>query len=297
MQKKISKLKAYRFRILSGVLFLFFLTSTWLMFYQKPEYPEELHISLQEQLKAIIQEKLLEQKPLVRNFRFKTIWTQSTYKRGQISAHFKYSFDDNDQLNLSVEGKALMNRKEVGADDKYDLWSVDNIEINNTKLKFQEPVTLFSVSEKFEEDTEESTEDSMKLEEGNQNEDTSTQETLGEDLNEKELEKKEQDIQEEKIFNDSSAQDKLKLEKTKEHPAQGEPEKDEIRLQEKINQLKDKEQSELEQSDEKKKNKEIKTDQHSGKSDETEKSGKIDKSSETEKPEKTDDSPSGLKSE
>ena len=151
MQKKVSKFKAYRFRILSGVLFGFFLVSTWLMFYQKPEYPEELHISLQEQLKTLIHDNLLEQKPHARNLRFKTMWTQSTHKRDQISAHFKYSFDDDDQVNLSVEGKALMNRKKLGADEKYDLWSVDHIEINNTKLKFQEPITLFSVSEKFKE--------------------------------------------------------------------------------------------------------------------------------------------------
>ena len=44
--------KAYRFRILSGLLFLIFLISTWFLFYQKPKYPETLHLSLSGTIKA-----------------------------------------------------------------------------------------------------------------------------------------------------------------------------------------------------------------------------------------------------
>ena len=157
MQKKLSsKLKAYRFRILSGFLFCAFLISSWFVFYQKPEYPEALHISLQEQLKSIIQETLLKQKPKVQNFKFHKIWTQATYKQDQISAHFKYSFDDLESINISVEGQALMNRKSLSSSDKYDLWSVDHIQTNNTNLKFQEPITLFSTkfTEKSDDDSE-----------------------------------------------------------------------------------------------------------------------------------------------
>ena len=47
-----SFIKAYRFRILSGLLFVVFLLSTWFVFYQKPKYPEALHISLQETAKT-----------------------------------------------------------------------------------------------------------------------------------------------------------------------------------------------------------------------------------------------------
>ncbi|MDE0118928.1 MAG: hypothetical protein OXM55_02835 [Bdellovibrionales bacterium] len=156
-----TKLKPYRFRILAGALFCAFLISTWFVFHQKPKYPEELHISLQDQLKNIIQETLVKQKPQAKNLKFQKMWTQSTKKRDQISAHFKYSFDDETDVNISIEGQALMNRKSLGASEKYDLWSVDHIQINNTKMEFSEPITLFSskFKGKIEEDTEEDEED------------------------------------------------------------------------------------------------------------------------------------------
>ena len=146
----LSKLKKYRFRILSGLLFCAFLVSTWFVFHRKPTYPEELHISLQNQLKEIIKEALIRQKPQARNFQFQKIWTQSTNKQDQISAHFKYSFDDETGANLVIEGQALMNRKTLGSSTEHELWSVDHIEANNTKLDFKEPVLLFSGSLKAE---------------------------------------------------------------------------------------------------------------------------------------------------
>lgn len=154
MQNKLLPVfKAYRFRILSGVLFLLFLINTWFIFYQKPEYSEEVHINLQEQLKAIIRDTLSQKQPQVQNFQFQKMWTQATNKKNQISAHFKYSFDDEEQINISVEGHAIMNRKALEASEQYDLWSVDHIEINNTKLEFQEPITLLSSSSGGKEDT------------------------------------------------------------------------------------------------------------------------------------------------
>ena len=145
MQKKLfSQLKPYRFRILSGLLFCAFLISTWLMFHKKSEYPEEVHISLQEQLKSIIKDALMTQKPLARNLRFQKMWTQATNKKDQISAHFKYSYNDKDQVNLSVEGQALMNRKPLDPEQQHDLWSVAHIQINNTSLKFKDPITFLA---------------------------------------------------------------------------------------------------------------------------------------------------------
>ena len=174
MQNKLlSVLKAYRFRILSGVLFLLFLINTWFIFYQKPEYSEEVHINLQEQLKAIIRDTLSQKKPQAQNFQFQKMWTQATNKKNQISAHFQYSFDDEEQINISVEGHAIMNRKDLEASEQYDLWSVDHIEINNTKLEFQEPITLLSRSS-GKEDKEDTSKEETKEEQD------TTEETLKE---------------------------------------------------------------------------------------------------------------------
>ena len=174
MQNKLLPvLKAYRFRILSGVLFLLFLINTWFIFYQKPEYSEEVHINLQEQLKAIIRDTLSQKKPQAQNFQFQKMWTQATNKKNQISAHFQYSFDDEEQINISVEGHAIMNRKNLEASEQYDLWSVDHIEINNTKLEFQEPITLLSRSS-GKEDKEDTSKEETKEEQD------TTEETLEE---------------------------------------------------------------------------------------------------------------------
>ena len=173
MQNKLlSTIKVYRFRILSGVLFCIFLISTWFVFYQKPEYPEEVHINLQEQLKAIILDTFSQKQPQAQNFQFQKMWTQATNKKNQISAHFKYSFDDEEKVNISVEGLAIMNRKDLEASEKYDLWNVDHIEINNTKLEFQEPIILLSSKSGGKDDT--STEE--KVEEHNTSEEENPEE-------------------------------------------------------------------------------------------------------------------------
>ena len=118
------KLKTYRFRILAGALFCVFLISTWFILHKRPTYPEELHISLQNQLKVIIQEALIQKTPQIQNFQFQKMWTQSTNKRNQISAHFKYSFNDETDTKLSIEGLALMNQQSLNSSTEHELWSV-----------------------------------------------------------------------------------------------------------------------------------------------------------------------------
>ncbi len=175
MQKAIfTQLKPYRFRILAGALFCAFLISTWFVFHQKPKYPEELHISLQDQLKNIIQETLVKQKPQAKNLKFQKMWTQSTKKQDQISAHFKYSFDDEEDVNVSIEGQALMNRKSLGSSENHDLWSVDHIQINNQKMEFLEPIIL--LSSKFIGKIKEDIEEEEDGEEGGEDDDKEAQE-------------------------------------------------------------------------------------------------------------------------
>ena len=149
-----SFIKAYRFRILSGLLFVVFLLSTWFVLYQKPKYPEALHISLQEQLKQIIQSTLLKQQPLAQNLQFHKMWTESASQKDQIKAVFRYSFDSSDGARLSVQGQATMVRNTV--DDIQDLWRVTDIQTNNNKIEFSEPIVLFAdPSAKREDNTEE----------------------------------------------------------------------------------------------------------------------------------------------
>ena len=140
----LSGLKAYRFRILSGLLFFIFLISTWFVFYQKPKYPESLHLSLQEQLKQIIQSTLLKQQPLAQNLQFQKMWTEADRQKDQINAFFRYSFDSEDGAKLFVKGQAIMTRNKV--DDIQDLWRVVDIQTNGDKIEFAKPIVLLSDS-------------------------------------------------------------------------------------------------------------------------------------------------------
>lgn len=202
--KSLTTLKAYRFRILSGILFCTFLISTWFLFYQKPEYPEEIHIGLQEQLKAIIRDTLSQKNPQADNLKFQKMWTQATNKKNQISAHFQYSFDDESQTNISIEGHAIMNRKDLESSEKYDLWSLDHVEINNTKLEFQEPITLLSskINKKKDPSAEEkntlSKEEINKQETSKQKQDISKEVTIEEPEQPKIPEKKQETHEEKK---------------------------------------------------------------------------------------------------
>ena len=144
LSKCIQKSLKYRFRILAGLLFLVFLISTWFVFYQKPKYPEALHISLQEQLKQIIQSTLLKQQPLSHNLQFQKMWTEVAGQKDQIKAFFRYSFDSEDGARLFVQGQATMVRNTV--DDIQDLWRVIDIKTNNDKIEFSKPIVLLSGS-------------------------------------------------------------------------------------------------------------------------------------------------------
>ena len=171
--------KAYRFRILSGILFLVFLISTWFVLYQKPKYPEALHISLQEQLKQIIHATLQKQKPLAQNLQFQKMWTEATRKKHQIKAFFQYSFEDKEGVRLSVKGQATMIRKTV--DDTHDLWRVHHIQTNNTKMAFPEPFLLFS--DKFKDPEGETTENIDTENTNTENINTDTENTNTENIN------------------------------------------------------------------------------------------------------------------
>ena len=141
-------LKPYSFRLLAGVLFCILLISTWFLFYQKPDYPESVHLALQEQLKNIITKTLAEQKPLAHSLQFQSIQTFSAQAKNQIKAEFEYSFFDSENTRISVTGQVRIKRKPPSLEAPYDIWLVDNVETDHTRLDFQKPIILFSEKDK-----------------------------------------------------------------------------------------------------------------------------------------------------
>ena len=186
IKTSLSTIRKYQFRILAVVLFLILLLFTWKLFYTQTKYPEELHITLQEQLKSLLMEKL-QKSTAIENIQFQQIWTEAT-KKGQIRAHFRYSYQKKDADQVIISGHALLEKQHLKSSEKYDLWLVTSIEIDNEKLFIDEPITLFG--NRKEEDTaddieeEEEKEESSSTEEGNTEKETALEEDSAEQLEE-----------------------------------------------------------------------------------------------------------------
>ena len=149
------KLGPYRFRILAAGLFIVFLVSTWFLFQQKPQYPEELHINLQEQLKVLIENRLYENDPeLINDLTFQEVRTEATVQEGQLKAYFKYSFTDKQEVKTVVQGTALIYRRGLQSSNDHELWILTDIQTNSTFLDFEQPITIFPNSRNTDRRTE-----------------------------------------------------------------------------------------------------------------------------------------------
>lgn len=136
-------LKNYRFRVLSGILLVVFLTATWFLFLKSPQYSEELHLSLQEQLKEMIRKKLYNKNPaLASDLTFQKMTTEATPDRNQLQALFTYSFTDEQKINTIVNGSALMHRQKTATRDEPEIWLATQINTRPALFSFQEPILL-----------------------------------------------------------------------------------------------------------------------------------------------------------
>ncbi len=146
-QFSFKNLKLYRFRLLSIFLFFIFLISTWFLFYRKADHPRWLYTSLQDQLKTMIQTNLTEDNE---NIQFHKLSTKSTDKRDQIKVLFQYSFTDKKNVDVTVEGTALMKRSHSKSFEMgNEVWIVSSMRAKHTNVILKEPIALlFDQSQK-----------------------------------------------------------------------------------------------------------------------------------------------------
>ena len=155
------KLKPYYFRLLAGFLFCVLLVSTWYLFYQKPDYPEEIHTSLQEQLKHIIKDAFSNKEEGIYNLQFQRMQTSVMSRQNRIKAEFQYSFMDKNDTKVTVVGIAQMGRSYPDSETKHDIWLMDQFETKPPVLEFSQPIVL--LSSKREELEENNNEDEEQL--------------------------------------------------------------------------------------------------------------------------------------
>lgn len=148
MNNLLITFKLYRFRILACFFLVVLLINTWFMFHQKLQYPAEVHINLQKQLKQLLHKELQKSSTLT-GMVFHKMDTKATTQQNQIEAVFRYSYNDAENVNITVTGRALMKRKVQKPVTQSDIWNVQHIKVNNTALKFSTPIVLLPSSKKL----------------------------------------------------------------------------------------------------------------------------------------------------
>ncbi len=133
-------------KFFSVFIFAIALVITWNLSRQEKTYAEQVHFSVQQQLKAILAESIQEQLPTVTELRFERFWTQALGE-DQILAQFTYSLVDpagaTGPARLYFEGESLLYRDHSGAGDA-PVFSFENISVSNSHIEFSEPLKVFS---------------------------------------------------------------------------------------------------------------------------------------------------------
>lgn len=133
-------------RYLSLVFIVFLMWWSWSIIKAPALLSEDTHIGIQEDLRRVITEYIIENLPGAEDIRFERFWTQ-TIKENKIKATFSYSFEnppsegDHNKARIGVEGHAILNRSKE-ENSVYDVWNLDELYVLNNYVTFKEGVTI-----------------------------------------------------------------------------------------------------------------------------------------------------------
>lgn len=132
-------------KIISLVVFLIALVSSWFLAHREVPIPESVHMGIQNDLKQVIADYVQKNLPNSKNLAFKKFWTE-TLANNKVKATFAYTFDDtNDKsgsIGMLIEGYAILNKVSESAESME--WSFDELHISNNSVEFKEPLIVNS---------------------------------------------------------------------------------------------------------------------------------------------------------
>jgi len=142
-------LKKNILQIIALVVLLLLLIITWSFFQKKNVFPEGTHIAIQEEFQNIVRNKLLEKNPSAYNIQFHHLWTETTNDSSQIRAVFSYSFNDpseeDNQVDVTVEGSALINRQgSASTQVEQERWVIGSFKVDKTEMNFNDEFLVLS---------------------------------------------------------------------------------------------------------------------------------------------------------
>ncbi|MBX3020207.1 MAG: hypothetical protein KF799_00900 [Bdellovibrionales bacterium] len=130
-------------KIVSVIFFALALTGTWFLAHANKPVAESVHIGIQNDLKRIITEYVQKNLPESKNLRFTKFWTE-TLKNDKVKAYFLYSFEDTTEegepAEVEIDGSAILNKVDETAENS--TWSFDELQILDTKVRFNEPIQI-----------------------------------------------------------------------------------------------------------------------------------------------------------
>lgn len=128
-------------RYLSLLVVITLMGWTWSVAKRPNVLPENTHLVIQEDLRRVITEHILEAVPSAKSLQFDKFWTE-TLKENQIKASFTYSFEESgtsadSTARVGVSGFAILNRSK-DEDSDYDVWNLDDIKFTDNSLVYKE---------------------------------------------------------------------------------------------------------------------------------------------------------------
>lgn len=123
------------------------LSWSWAVIQKRPLMHQEIHYSIQTELKTLIETSIKSQLPSAQNVQFTRFWTESLGNK-KMKASFLYSFEDSaaeaaEQAELSFEGYAILNRStESSGDENVELWNLDELKIENNTIEYNNGVVI-----------------------------------------------------------------------------------------------------------------------------------------------------------
>ena len=132
-------------KYLSTLILLALIFWSWTAVNSPAAVPLVTHVGLQDNLKALIKNKIHEMLPQAKDIVFKRMETK-TLSESQVEADFTYSYkeaakDDEPAVKTTLSGRAILNQHAVSPasnDGAEANWTFDKLEMNGQVIDFDE---------------------------------------------------------------------------------------------------------------------------------------------------------------
>ncbi|MEZ4871861.1 MAG: hypothetical protein R2827_06385 [Bdellovibrionales bacterium] len=133
---------------MNTLIFVAVMIVSWNYINQPSTIPESTHMSIQADLRNIIESTINQQAPNASRLQFHRFWTENV-DSNTVKAYFKYSYDDVTGENLDVtntvtlDGFAIVNRAEDSSKN-VEYWNFEELYLLNDQVEYTEPLRISS---------------------------------------------------------------------------------------------------------------------------------------------------------